>query len=90
VLLKDVTGWAYMNLPARAAAKQANSPYQGLTPNSSAITTPMAGYQATNPMREKKMTSDRFSNRYNNTNKMEIKAWRKIKRRECMKQISAA
>src|ERR1700686_3205113 len=71
-----------MNLPAKASAKQTSNAYHGLTPNSSAITNPVAGYQATNPIREMKITSGRFSKRYSSKNDAETRTWRKITRCE--------
>src|SRR5579862_937376 len=79
-----MTGCAYKILPARATEKQARIAYHGLMPSMIAMVRPTAGYQATNPMREKKTISGRFSKRYNSTNESETRAWRKIARRKYM------
>jgi hypothetical protein len=83
-----MTGCPYITRPAKVFAKQTRSAYQGLTPNKSPITTPIAGYQATSPMREKKITSGRFNRTYTNTNEKDTTACRKIVRREYMNTIS--
>src|SRR5271166_1894364 len=71
----------------KALVKTARSAYHGLTPNIRAITKPMAGYQATNPMCEKRTISGRFRSRYSSTNDRETRAWRVIVRREYMNSI---
>src|SRR2546423_4860672 len=78
-----------MILPVRASATQASSAYHGLTPNMSAMTRPIAGYQATNPIREKRTTSGRFSRTYSSTNERETRAWRMTRCRECINRVSA-
>src|SRR5579872_409373 len=83
-LLNDVRGWAYIILHASASEKQISTAYHGLTPKVRAMTRPMAGYQATSPMRENKTISGRFSSRYSNTNKRDTRVWRNIVRCEYM------
>src|SRR5882762_4147617 len=78
-----------MTLAARASAKQTKSAYHGLTPNKSAMTRPTAGYQATNPIREMKMTSGRFSNKYSRTKKRDRSEYRTIWRCQCMNTAPA-
>jgi signal transduction histidine kinase len=56
-------GCRSITLLARASEKHTSIAYYGLTPNRSAITRPIAGYQVMNPMRERRMTSGRFSSR---------------------------
>ena len=59
--LTNQATWEMANLAGQepSACQRYNWQRQnhGLTPNRSAITRPVAGYQATNPMREMKMTS---------------------------------
>src|SRR6266481_1062589 len=67
---------------ARIEEKQAKNAYQGLMPNVTAIIRPMAGYHATKPIREKEITSGRFSNKLSKTKARETTAWRRMRRRE--------
>ena len=59
---------------AEGYERLSNRAYHGLTPNRSAITRPMAGYQVMNPSREIRITSGRFSSRYSSTNERETSA----------------
>jgi hypothetical protein len=59
----------------------------GFIPSKNAIARPIAGYQATNPIREKEIASGRLRIKYNNTNTRETMRWRIIGRRESVVEL---
>src|SRR5258707_11351414 len=61
--------------------------YQGLIPNRTARTRPVAGYHATEPSCEMRMTGGWFRARYSTTKAMERITWRMIRRPLFMNQI---
>src|SRR5690242_9049651 len=77
--LKDLKRW-WRSVPARVSEKPTRNTYQGLMPSIRARIRPVAGYQATNPRRVKKMTSGRHKKRYTWTKQAESRAWRRKSR----------